>query len=352
MTEAEKRYGEKKRAARHQRALELGLNPKTGKPYAQDKMQWQREYRAKKRGETTPLKHKGFTVHQPPSEEPTAEEIIADKIKTYDRKKENYEAKRLIQIDIDSDKPVGIVIMGDPHLDDPGCAIKELMEHMRLVNETPGMYCACVGDMANHWVGRLQRLWAKQNTTAKEAWILIKWFFDELQDRLLFVIGGNHDAFAAQDGDLLEWIAGSTETMYSMHFCRVQLNFPNGKNVVVNSRHDFPGHSQWNANHGPMKAAQLGGFVDDVYVAGHQHTSAYSFVKSPVGKLMHCIRVASYKEIDEFPIERGFRDQRVGGACCIVIDPNAEDPAELITVWCSPRKAAEHLTFIRSRVTK
>lgn len=352
MKDSQIRWNEQKKAERHRKSMEQGLNPKTGKPYKQDKMEWQREYRAKKRGETIPLKHGGFTVHSPPSEEPTAEEIIADKIKTYDRKKENFEAKRLIQIDVHTDGPIGITIMGDPHLDDPGCAIRELMDHMELVNKTPGMYCACVGDMANHWVGRLQKLWAKQNTTAKEAWILIKWFFDSLNTRLLFVIGGNHDAWAAQDGDLLEWIASSTDTMYSQHFCRVRLNFPNGNNVVVNSRHDFPGHSQWNANHGPMKAAQLGGFVDDIYVAGHQHTSAYSFVKSPTGKIMHCIRVASYKEIDEFPIERGFRDQRVGGACGIVVNPNTEDPAELITVWNSPALAAEYLTFIRSKGVK
>ena len=348
MSTPNQRHEEKRKAARKAKALEAGLNPATGKPFAQDRAEWQRQYRAAKR-EGAVITKPQFTAHHAPSEEATAEEIIADKIRTYERKKANFEAKKLVQIDIHQKGPIGLVIFGDPHLDDAGCAIIELKEHIDIVNATPGLYAACVGDMANHWVGRLQKLWAKQNVTAKEAWILIRWYFESLKEKLLFVVGVNHDAWAAQDGDLLEWIADSTDTMYSQHFCRVQLNFPNGNSIVVNSRHDFPGHSQWNSNHGPMKAAQLGGFVDDVYVAGHQHTSAYSFVKSPTGRVMHCMRVASYKEIDEFPIERGFRDQRLGGACAVVVNPDAVKAENLISYWQDPAEAAEYLTFLRSK---
>lgn len=283
-----------------------------------------------------------------PSDEPSAEELIHALKAAYQRKEAHEQARKLISVDVPISGPIGIIHFGDPHVDDDGTDWAALERDIRLVQTTPGLYAANIGDTTNNWVGRLGHLYGQQSTTAKQAWILAEWFIQQLSGRWLYLIGGNHDAWSG-DGDPLRWITSQVGALYEASEARIGLNFPNGKSLVINARHDFAGGSMWNPTHGPMKAAQLG-VRDDVVICGHKHKSGYSPLKDPEsGKVMHCLQVASYKRFDRYAREKGFRDQSLSPCVVTVIDPDAADPVNVIQIFWDSTRAAEYLTFLRAR---
>ena len=283
-----------------------------------------------------------------PDTEPCAEDLIKALKTSYARKVAHEEARKLINIRVPIDGPIGILHFGDPHVDDDGTDWAALERDIRLVQTTPGLYAANIGDTTNNWVGRLGHLYGQQSTTAKQAWILAEWFIKALGGRWLYLIGGNHDAWSGE-GDPLRWITGQVGALYEATEARIGLEFPGGRSIVVNARHDFAGGSMWNPTHGPMKAAQMG-VRDDIVICGHKHKSGYSPLKDPeTGKVMHCLQVASYKRYDRYAREKGFRDQSLSPCVVTVIDPNASDPVNLIQVFWDAQAGADYLTFLRRR---
>lgn len=151
-------------------------------------------------------------------------------------------------------------------------------------------------------------------------------------------------------GDPLKWIAAHHGAMFEGWGARLNLIFPNGKQIRVNARHDFAGHSQWNAGHGPAKAAQMG-WRDHLLTCGHKHTSAYQLLKDPSsGLISHVLRVAGYKVHDRYAKELGLPNQNITPASVTVIDPRfSDDDVRLITVIHDVDTAADFLTFLRRR---
>lgn len=261
-------------------------------------------------------------------------------------------ARRLIPVRVRESGPIGILHFGDPHVDDDGTDIAALERHAALVRNTPGLYGANIGDVTNNWVGRLQRLYGEQSTSAVEAWRLAEWFMGQVE--WLYVVGGNHDAWSGA-GDPLRYIMQSQGGPFEYDGCRLSLQFPNGREVRVNARHDFKGHSQWNTAHGVSKAAQMG-WRDHILVCGHKHVSGYAMNVHPdpttgidQGLVSHAIRIASYKRHDRYARELGLPDQSMGPCCVTIIDPAATSELTLVTVMWDPEHAADYLTWMRNR---
>jgi hypothetical protein len=131
---------------------------------------------------------------------------------------------------------------------------------------------------------------------------------------------------------------------------RLNLCFPNGKEVRINARHDFAGHSMWNTVHGASKAAQMG-WRDHVLVCGHKHTSGYQLLKDPAtGLISHVLRVAGYKVYDRYARELGLPDQNISPAAVTIIDPEyMDDDPRLVTVLHDVAEGAEFLNYKRNR---
>ncbi|MHC4647858.1 MAG: metallophosphoesterase family protein [Planctomycetota bacterium] len=268
-----------------------------------------------------------FTVSDLP-EDIDVDELVSRRKAQFAKKREFEEARRLIPVDVNIDGPVGILHMGDPHVDDDGTDVAALEHHTDLARETEGLFCATVGDVTNNWVGRLAKLWAQQSTSAAESWKLAEWLIS--RTAWLYIVSGNHDLWSG-DGDPLNWIAGQAGALKQSSEVRLQLRHPCGETTTVNARHDHSGHSQYNAAHGPSKAA-IFGTRDDILIAGHKHVSGYNVIKDPeTGKVCHAIRVASYKAYDRFAREKGFRDQAISPCCLTVIDPAANPPTKALS---------------------
>jgi len=282
-----------------------------------------------------------------PDDDVPIEELIAQRKRKFQHKREHEEASKLIPIKVKMDGAIGILHFGDPHVDDDGCDIEAIERHTDLVNRTEGLFAANVGDTTNNWCGRLARLYADQTTSAAQAWKIAEWFINRCN--WLYMIGGNHDLWSGS-GDPLRWIAKQQDALYKSSEARLALRFPNGLEVRVNARHDHSGSSIWNPAHGPMKAALMG-TRDHLYVAGHKHESAYSVLKDAIsGITMHACKVASYKIYDRYAKERGFRDNCLSPCALTTINPALPaDHPDLIKAFWDPEEGADYLTYLRRR---
>ena len=319
---AARRLGELRQtvSSRYHRAVELGLDTNRAKPF-----------------ETEFL----------PNEVPSADELLEKRKHQFKRKAKAKEARKLINVKIKIDGPIGIAHLGDPHVDDDGTDINLLETHVKTINDTEGMFGANVGDMSNNWIGRLARLYGEQSTTAAEAWVLVEWLVNSVD--WIYLLGGNHDCWSGA-GDPIQWMLKSQSGVYEAHGARLNLNFPNTKKVIINARHDFAGHSMWNTAHGLVKAAQMG-WRDHILTAGHKHVSGYQVVKCPAtGLITHALRLASYKIYDRYAEEKGLPDQNISPAFVTVIDPKYTDSdPRLVTTIFDVEEGAEFLKWKRNK---
>ena len=275
------------------------------------------------------------------------EDIISFRQKAYKQKKKSKESRRLVDININVDGPIGIAHFGDPHVDDDGTDLSQIIMYMDTINDTEGMFAGNLGDIQNNWVGRLSALYGQQSTSAKESWKLTEYFVNKLN--WLYLVAGNHDVWSG-DGDPLEFIMRDHKGLYERWGARMKLIFPNGKEIRINARHTFKGNSMWNTAHGVAKAAQMG-WKDHVLTCGHTHVSGYQVLKDPAsGLISHALQVASFKIMDNYADKLGLDDKNIFNCPVTIIDPRYEDDDNrLITTIFNPEVASEYLKYLRSK---
>jgi hypothetical protein len=105
------------------------------------------------------------SVQAPPDPNEPIAELLARKKAGIQRAKAHEDWAKLIPVSIHDTGPIGVLLVGDPHVDDDGCDIHQLEHDLTAVGRTKGMYAGHIGDLTNNWVGRLARLYAHQSTT-------------------------------------------------------------------------------------------------------------------------------------------------------------------------------------------
>lgn len=270
------------------------------------------------------------------------EELINYKIQRFRQKMRAHKAKDMVPIKVKSNEPMGILFFGDPHVDDDGCNWPVLQRHVQLCQETPGLWGANLGDTNNNWVGRLQRLYADQESTETQAWQLVEWFIKSVP--WLMLVAGNHDMWSGA-GSPLNFIT-KRSVIDEEWKIRCTLQFPNGEEFKIDARHDHPGHSQWNPLHAQRKAALFNSGCD-LYIAGHRHNWALAQFEEQ-GRIIHLARARGYKHIDHYALVRGFPEQDLGQGLLFVIDPLAP-PVRRCHPFVDPEEGADFLTWLRNR---
>lgn len=285
--------------------------------------------------------------------DPTApiEDILARRRQEFRRNSDAHEARRLIRVRVKITGPIGVALMGDPHVDDGGTDIDLLERHTDIINAHEALFGGNVGDYSNNWIGRLARLHAEQGTTAAEGWRLVEWLVRRCS--WLFLVGGNHDLWSGA-GDPIRWLKRSARVAYEAHGARLglELPMPGGKSrtIRINARHKFPGRSIYNTAHGVARAA-IFGWRDHVLAGGHIHTSGYNIVRDPAsGLISHALQIGSYKTFDKYAEEQGFSNGTFTVCPVVIIRPQfADDDNRLISVEMDPETGAERLAFLRRR---
>jgi len=138
--------------------------------------------------------------------------------------------------------------------------------------------------------------------------------------------------------------------LYQKWGARMNLNFPNGREVRINARHYFKGSSIWNTAHAVSRAVQTG-WRDHILTCGHIHTSGYQVLKDPAsGLVSHALQVASFKVIDKFADKMGLDNKNIFNCPVTIIDPQYDDDDNrLITTIFDPEEGSEYLTWKRNK---
>jgi hypothetical protein len=292
-----------------------------------------------------------FTFDDLPHDgEETAEELIAALTRRHATRKAHHDAAKLRQVQVNIDGPIMLAFFGDPHVDDPGCAWGDLERDVRLCRETEGVLAVDVGDDSNNWVGRLAKLYAHQEITAKQSLKLIEWLMGSLP--WLLRIKGNHDNWNTEKGDVSDYIhrlfgqIGGLEESGA----RLELNMPSGAAVRLHVRHDFPGGSQFNPAHALVRET-LFGHRDHILACGHRHTTGYIPIwHNDPRRLCHGFRVGAYKDFDHYAKEKGFQEGNWARSLAAVIDPDhIGDPVRYIKPFFSLEDATDYLTWRRGK---
>lgn len=259
------------------------------------------------------------------------------------------ETRDLIPVHILEEGPIGIAFIGDPHVDDPGCAWGDLRRDVEAIGAAEAVYAIGLGDYRNSWIGRLTKLYADQATTNAQALHLIEWLFKRIP--WLALVKGNHDYWHTDAGDPVEFIhriAGG-DSLYGEPAYRLELQMPAGCSVRVHVRHDFPGRSQFNPAHGLVRET-LWNYRDHILACGDRHHSGYSPVyhNDPDRRLCHGFRVGTYKDFDHYAREKGFKEENWARSMMAIIDPDfAGDPVRFITPCFSLTQGLEFLAWRR-----
>ena len=286
----------------------------------------------------------------PPRPDPlSVEELIESRIRAFKRKKVKGDIhRRTLHMPAE---PLAIMLFGDPHLDNEGCDWETLMEHINLVRSTDGVLAACVGDMQDNWIGRLQRMYADSSCLASDGWRLSAWMLESMP--FLAVCGGNHDSWAHAPGfDSLRWVSDKANVRcYAPDEIYITLKWqghPDLEPVRWVLRHDFKGRSFYHPTHGGNKAGMISYPLANILTAGHIHNWGELTQEMPNGRICKSIRVGSYKKADSYAREKGFLENKYGEGCLIVIDPFKTGPGRITVHW-DVAAGCEYLTHIRGR---
>jgi len=283
------------------------------------------------------------------AEEVPIEELIKSRVKA-SKKKRNKSKSKHNKLLFLPPEPTGIVIFGDPHVDNEGCDWGTLFSHIKIIQETEGVLAACVGDMQDNWVGRLARCYADSSVTASDGWRLSEWFLSSMQ--WIAIVGGNHDAWAHGPGvDPMHWLTEKCGVpCYAQDEIRINLGWkdrPDLESVIWVLRHDFSGRSWYHPTHGPHKEAMLDGKCH-ILTAGHIHQWGVLTTEQRHERVTHAIRVRGYKRADAYAKQKGFSEQTFGEACIVVIDPEKTGPGRITVHW-DIQEGCNYLTYLRTR---
>lgn len=288
-----------------------------------------------------------FIIPQLPDPELPYEELRAQRMQLFERKHAYDRAKHWIPVTMRDSKPMALVFMGDPHVDDDGCNWPLLDAHTQIIRRTPGMYAGNLGDTQNNWIGRLSRLYANQSTSHSQAWRLAEGWLNELKSKLLFMVRGNHDSWAG-NSDPLDWIMRGFGVVDQDWQAKFKLVWPNGDELPIWVAHDFKGHSQYNNLHGNKKA-HLWHRGAEIFGSGHRHDwGLQQFEDSDAGKIIHLVRARGYKFIDSYGEHLGYTPEQYGASMTAVIVPGAAKDKR-VTWFLDVEAAADYLTYRRGK---
>jgi hypothetical protein len=291
-------------------------------------------------------KNQEFSVPSLESPDMTPDDLVDHVTRRYEKRRRAAVQRQWIPLRFHLPGPLAISFLGDPHVDDNGCNWPKLREDLETINRTEGMYAASLGDASNNWVGRLSRLWASQETSAKQAWQLVQWLLEATDWCLL--VKGNHDLWLENEVDPIEWLK-VPGTLAQDWQARIEVFFPKGRSAKIWAAHDMPGHSQWNPLHAQQKRARFTQEAD-LYISGHRHYWALAQQEDEwTNRIYWMARAKGYKTSDDYADRLGHGEQQHGEAITAVFDPESPTQTGFMICFSDMQEASEYLRWKRAK---
>lgn len=252
-------------------------------------------------------------------------------------------------IHLPDDSPFMVVVLGDPHLDNPGTDLALWEEWIGVLDRSKRRTAILMGDNLDNWPRVLGHLHAEAETTAPEGWILLEHYMEQIGEDLDASVSGNHDDWSGSN-DVLGMMMRQTGALHEHMELRFAYRTPGGREITIKARHKWPGNSMWNPVHAISRAAQMGD-RETILLGGHWHTSGDARVVDPrTGFVTHCHQVGAFKRIDAYVKKLGLRELNMAPGVCLVIDPRrADTDPELVKHFHDPKAGADFLAFLRRK---
>lgn len=269
-----------------------------------------------------------------PEDDIPVPEILDQMARRFKKRKQSHDAKEWQSVTLPNEGPYGLLLVGDPHLDDDGTDIPSLMKHIELC-QRPDVYAVNIGDTVNGWAGRLVKKYADQETSRKTGYRLAEWFIKDSGLNWLLILLGNHDVWA--DGVEIFHRINSRHVIMRDWSAKLKLKTKGSgvkRTLRLFAAHDFKGHSQWNPLHGPLKASMMGDWAH-LYACGHKHNwGSFHIPNAERDITSYVIRARGYKMIDSYAAREMFPNQSGGQSIFCIVDPYSQSEEGFLT--CTP----------------
>lgn len=288
-------------------------------------------------------KQQEVTLPNLPDDDIPVGEIIEGMAKRFEKRSAFQESLRWFPVKVKENKPIGLVFVGDPHVDDDGCNWPLLRQHCEIMSR-PNIYAVNIGDIHNNWAGRLTHLYANQETSKKTAWKLAKWFLRDSGIRWLAWLDGNHGAWG--DGTQIAREMNINHIPMADWQAQFKLCFKNWE-CRIWAAHDFSGNSMWNTLHGMQKSAHMKDWAH-IYASGHKHNWALHQEESASRDFVYWLaRTRGYKFIDDHAERLGHQSQKFGASAMAVINPLASGDVTRVQCFADLEQGADYLAYLR-----
>jgi len=283
-----------------------------------------------------------------PDDDISAEEVLDHLSKRFEKKLRNEDAKTWFEVKIKVPGPIGLAVVGDPHLG-TSCNIPLLRRDVDILRNTEGMLAVNIGDTADNW-GRLVHLYAESDISRPTERKLARWFLKEAGIPWAVWLHGNHDTMHSEFATFLKSENVSQIPMIDWR-AKFKLCFPGGGEVRIDAAHNHKGTSIYNRLHGQKRAA-LWDEDADIYVAGHHHTWGMTQEEMDDGRVVWMARARGYKWIDEYATRHNFHRDEYGSTILFVIDPEEENEVRRISAFADLEEGAEFLSWKREKAKR
>lgn len=246
-------------------------------------------------------------------------EAVVERALAHFKKKSDERTLRKHQRVVFTGGPIGIVFGGDEHFGGT-TDVARIFEEARIVNETPGLYHARMGDFVNQFIlGRMRSIRDHSIFSIKDEWVMTQVLLDLIAPKLIAVVGGNHDAWAdkASGMDRLSDILPDG-ILYDPNEIEFAVHVGDARRVIK-MRHKWRYSSIFNPTHGIEVAAQRSKATWDIAVGAHTHIAALVRPFWAQGKRRLAVLTNTFKKIDDYAEEEGFPESDDSSTCSIVI---------------------------------
>lgn len=278
-------------------------------------------------------------------EDLSANDILDHLQKSFEKKRNYEKAQEWFHLKINSNEPVGLAIVGDPHLGD-NCNIDLLRADVKIMSETDGIMAVNIGDSTDNWGGRLIHLYSESTMSKSTERVLARWFLSEANVPWVLWLHGNHDTMHTEFSTYLKTIGCKQIPMMDWR-ARFKLIFP-ACEIRVDAAHNHKGTSIYNPLHGQKRAA-LWDENADIYVAGHHHNWSLTQEELQDGRVVWMGRARGYKYLDQFATRHGFPNHEYGATVIFVIDPEGTSPTTRIQAFADLKEGASYLKWKREK---
>jgi predicted phosphodiesterase len=205
-----------------------------------------------------------------------------------------------VTIDIDDDKPIGIVFSGDWHIGGLHTDHQMMIDDFSAFAGVDGLYVVGMGDYCDNYITRSHAGGMfDQIINADKQREICEHFLDRyLKDKLLVLLKGNHDNWSVKETgeDFVRYLARKTRVPYLWYGGAITLRL-DGAEYLIHAHHSYRYNSSINTTNSQRNL--FNSTHADVIALGHLHYNE-THSKSSGGKDTVWIRTGSYKITDDY----------------------------------------------------